>query len=149
MNSGEEKALHDIEVYGCHVIYVLAEEELPPFAYSVGIESTSQAPELIVIGLKRELAHSIVNSYNKRIRTGERFEHGRGYSDFVGGFDCQMRPVDSSHYRDYLGWCRWFYKGDNFRVMQLVYPTTSGIWPWEPQASEWFRKWQPLLDKLA
>src|SRR4051794_16531923 len=67
---GEEKALSDIAEYGCHVIHVLGEDESPPFSYSVGIEHTSGAPELLVIGLKHELAHSILNSYNARVRSG-------------------------------------------------------------------------------
>src|SRR4051812_67732 len=63
MDAGEQKTIADIDKYGCHVIHVMEEGELPPFAYSVGIEKTSQAAELIVIGLKQPLAHSIINEY--------------------------------------------------------------------------------------
>src|SRR5262245_10111801 len=125
MDPGEQKALQDIERYGCHVIHVLAEADLPPFAYSVGIDRSSRAPELIVIGLKRELAHSIVNNYNNRVRAGERFEIGRAYPDFVGGFECEIRAVHESHFHGYLGWCRWLYRGNDFKAVQLVYPDTS------------------------
>ena len=76
MDPVEEKALNDITSYGCHVIHAMEEGELPPFSYSVGIERTSQAPELLVIGLKRELAHSIINAYNARVSAGESFEPG-------------------------------------------------------------------------
>ncbi|RUX71406.1 DUF4262 domain-containing protein, partial [Mesorhizobium sp. M7A.F.Ca.CA.004.08.2.1] len=34
----------------------------------------------------------------------------------------------------------------DFRVLQLIYPTVDGIWPWQAEASNWFRAWQPLLD---
>ncbi len=61
---GEQRALADIEQYGCHVMHLLAEGDLPPFSYSVGIQRSSGAPELIVIGLNRPLAHFIVNEYN-------------------------------------------------------------------------------------
>lgn len=53
MDAGERKCLEDIERYGCHVIHVLAEAELPPFAYSVGIARQTGAAEAIVIGLKK------------------------------------------------------------------------------------------------
>ena len=37
MDADEQKALDDIEKYGCHIIYVMAEGEAPPFSYSIGI----------------------------------------------------------------------------------------------------------------
>jgi hypothetical protein len=141
-----QKTIADVEQYGCHVIHVMEEGDLPPFAYSVGIEKTSQAPELVVIGLKQPLAHSIINEYNRRVREGERFQAGQTVSGFLGGFDCQLRSVDSSHYREHFGWNLRFYNGAGFRVLQLVYPTVEGIWPWDADATEWFRRRQPLLD---
>jgi hypothetical protein len=146
MNSGEQKALDDIGRYGCHVLHVLEEGELPPFSYSVGIHKTSNEPEIIVVGLEEPIAHFIVNEYNGRVRAGERFKIGACYSGFIEGFECQVRAVDPSRFKEYMGWCLWFYKGPNFHAIQLVYPTTTGIWPWEPKASESFRAWQPLLD---
>ena len=71
------------------------------------------------------------------------------YNGFIEGFGCEMRAVDQSYYKEYLGWCRWLYGGNNFKAFQLVYPSTEGIWPWEAAASEWFRARQPLLDQPA
>ena len=149
MDAGEQKAIADVEQFGCHVIHVMEQDDLPPFAYSVGIEKTSQAPELVVIGLKRPLAHFIINEYNRRVRGGDRFEAGQRVSGFLERFDCQLRSVDPSYYHEYFGWNLWFYKGTRFRVLQLVYPTVEGIWPWEAGANEWFRGRQPLLDAPA
>ena len=146
MDSGEEKALADIAEYGCHVLNILAEDDLPPFTYTVGIERSSSAPELVVIGLKQPLAHFIVNEYNRRVRAGEQFSSGQFASGFIEGFDCQFREVHRSHYREYFGWDIWLYGGTEFRVLQLVYPTVKGIWPWDPSVSDPFVGWQPLLD---
>jgi len=143
---GEQRALADIEQYGCHVMHVLAEGDLPPFSYSVGIQRSSGAPELIVIGLNRPLAHFIVNEYNRRVRTGERFAAGRIASGFLEGFNCQFHPVHSSHHCAYLGWDVWLYHGE-FQVLQLVYPTTAGVWPRDHEADDQFRAQQPLLEK--
>ena len=41
MDSGEKKALADIEKFGCHIIHVIGEGESPPFSYSVGITRAS------------------------------------------------------------------------------------------------------------
>lgn len=149
MDPGEQKALDDIAEYGCHVIHVLEEGDLPPFVYSVGITRSSGAPELIVIGLKRKMAHFVVNEYNTRVRAGERFEPGQRASGFIGGFDVEFRKVDRSHYREHLGWALWLNNGSDFETLQLVYPSTSGVWPWDPDANEGFRAYQPLLDTPA
>jgi hypothetical protein len=149
MDAVEQKAIADVEQYGCHVIHVMEEGDLPPFAYSVGIEKTSQAAELVVVGLKQPMAHSLINEYNRRVRGGELFEAGQTVSGFLQGFDCQLRSVDPSHYREYFGWNLRFYNGARFRVLQLVYPTVEGIWPWDADATEWFRRRQPLLDVPA
>ncbi|CDX12412.1 conserved hypothetical protein [Mesorhizobium sp. ORS 3324] len=144
----EAKTLADIEEYGCHILYVLEEDEHPPFAYSVGIEHNFKAPELVIVGLKPELSQSIINEYCRRVRNGEKFSIGQRASGFLGGgFDCQFGSVHLDQYPEHFGWDIWIYDGPDFRVMQLVYPNTSGIWPWDAEADEWFRKRQPLLDQ--
>ncbi|RWB06721.1 DUF4262 domain-containing protein [Mesorhizobium sp.] len=143
---GEAKALADIEAYGCHILHVLEEGDDPPFTYSVGIEHNFKAPELIVIGLKPEISQFIINEYCSRVRSGEVFQPGQRSSGFIEGFDCQFGAVHIEHYREHFGWDLWFYDGLNFGVLQLIYPTVDGIWPWQTEASDWFRTWQPLLD---
>ena len=141
----EKRTLANIAQYGCSVIHIAAEDALPPFAYSVGITKTSNAPELVVIGLKQEIAHFIINEYNRRIRAGERFPADKQYGGFIDHFDVLAKAVDQSYYEEYFGYGLWFYEGPNFQVLQFVYPTTAGVWPWEPKASDWFRSNQPLL----
>jgi len=147
MGIGDEKTRDDIEKYGCTVINVLEEGELPPFTYSVGIARKTGEPEVVVIGLKRELAHFIVNEYNRRVRGGERFESGRLYSGFLDAFDLLAEEVPLSEYDEYFGRGLKYYEGPNFRVLQLVYPSTSGVWPWSPEASQSFRNRQPVLAR--
>ena len=138
LEPGERKALADIEQYGCHVIHVMAEGHLPPFSYSVGIHRSTGVPEVIVIGLAQPLAHFIVNEYNARVRAGERFAAGQRVSGFLEGFDCELRTVHPSRHRDYMGWDIWLYAGAYFDALQLVYPTISGVWPWDPEAESGF-----------
>ncbi|MBK6922880.1 MAG: DUF4262 domain-containing protein [Deltaproteobacteria bacterium] len=145
MDAAEKKALEDIERFGCHVIHVLPEGDLPGFSYSVGVQKSVGAPEVIVLGLGREIAHSIVNEYNTRVRGGERFLPGRFYDGFLEGFEVTFERVHRGHYREHLGWDLWLHKGDAFDALQLVYPTTSGVWPWDPVEPNLFRARQPLL----
>lgn len=145
MNAGEKKALADIEEYGCHVIHVLEDDEGPPFSYSVGVQRASGAPEVMVIGLKQPIAHFVVNEYNSRVRAGERFTSGVRYDGFLEGFPVEFVLVGAEYFDEYLGWNKWLYGGVSFEVLQLIYPTTDGVWPWESDASEWFRERQPIL----
>ena len=39
----------------------------------------------------------------------------------------------------------WLHGGTQFEAVQLIWPATSGAWPWDAQASEGFRTNQPLL----
>src|SRR5205085_7317303 len=121
----------------------------PPFAYSIGITQQTGEPEVFVIGLKRELAHSVVNEYNTRVRAGDRFSAGNLYSGFLGGFDVLAEEVPIAEYDEYFGQCLKYYAGPSFRVLQLVYPTTSGVWPWSEQAPEQFRSRQPVLARAG
>jgi hypothetical protein len=56
MDADEIRALDDIDKYGCHILHVLEDNGHPRFTYSIGIQSRSNQPELIVTGLKKELA---------------------------------------------------------------------------------------------
>ena len=146
---GDNQTRDNIANHGCTVMHVMAEGELPPFAYSIGITQQTGAPEVIVIGLKQPLAHFIINQYNRRIRAGERFEAGCFYADFLGGFDVFVDDVPLSAYDDYVGQAIDFYDGYAFKVVQIVFPTTKGIWPWDDDAPASFRTWQPILSKTG
>ena len=145
--AADAKALADIETYGLHILNIKEEGDSPPFAYSIGIEKSLGLPELIVIGLKGTLGASIINECYRRMKAGERIEPGVVLDGLLGGdFPCRIGEVDPAHQRDYMGWAVWLYKEAGFRAWQIMWPSaTTGVFPWEPEASEWFRNWQPLL----
>ncbi|MBK8235898.1 MAG: DUF4262 domain-containing protein [Deltaproteobacteria bacterium] len=145
MDPAERKALEDIERFGCHVIHVLPAGDVAGFSYSIGVQKSVGAPEVIVLGLNRDIAHFVVNEYNRRVHGGERFAAGRFHAGFLDGFEVTFERVDRRHYRDHFGWARWLYDGDAFEAVQLVYPSTSGIWPWDTGGPDVFGRDQPLL----
>lgn len=149
MSNPEDKVAKNIAEYGCHVIHVFEEGEFTRFTYSIGIQECTGQPELIVTGLKRELAHWIVNEYNGRIRNGEEFEVGKKYDGFLGNFDVFFMPVEEEHYDEYFGQSQRHYKGNNFSVLQLVFPNSSGVWHWEPEATDDFKWFMPVLYNLT
>lgn len=147
----EEKAriLADVRKYGCHVVQVLAEGDLPPFAYTVGIGRTSDSPDACLFGLPADKSHRLLHHYNKRVREGERFEAGQVLQGFLQGQDMVLRPVHPSQLAAHFGWTAWSFDHRPFTMLQLVYPTIEGIWPWDEMANDWLRRWQPLLEQPA
>ena len=144
----DKRVAADVEKYGCHVISVFdPEEKLPSFSYSVGIQATSGAPEAIVIGVRQNLGHSMINEYNDRVRRGVRFQRAVQYPGFLDGFNIYVEPAKAALLSEYTLGCTRFYKGGDYSVVQLIYPTTSGVWPWHKAASEWFKSNQPMLGR--
>lgn len=147
INNLEQKALGDIKKYGCHIFHVMEEGELPPFSYSIGIATTYQKPDLCVIGLKVPIAEFVINEYALLLKGEKKFEPGKLYSGFLEGFDICFENISKENYEDYFGWGIWYYKGLQFKMLQLIYPTTLGIYPWSKEAPQDFLECQPILTK--
>lgn len=145
MNDSEKKIIENIKGYGCHVTSVFDPDgEEPSFTYSTGITEMLGAPEIIVVGLNHELGHFIVNDYLDRLKAGENFKVGEFYREFIEGFDVTFEEVSEENKNEYMCSSVWF-NGDSFPALQLVFPTTSGVWPWQEQASPRFKSLQPSL----
>src|SRR5687767_12632623 len=99
----ENEYLSNIEEFGLQVIHVLEDENGPTFSYSIGLFHNYQHPEIILLGLKQELAYSIINNFGFDIKEGKRFEPGILYSDILDGYECLMVKVKTEFYDNYLG----------------------------------------------
>ncbi|MEP1445115.1 MAG: hypothetical protein ABJK37_03245 [Paraglaciecola sp.] len=40
-------------------------------------------------------------------------------------------------------------EGDDFDVLQMIWPTTDGLWPWFNDTSEFYRWAQPILNETG
>ena len=150
MKPAEQRILDDIEQYGCHVTSVFdPDQSEPSFSYSIGLTKTLAVPEVIVVGVRPDLGHSLVNLYMDRSRSGESFVPGIPYVGFLSGFPVYFRPVLEEHRKTYMLSATWLYGGTDYQALQIVYPTTDGIWSWDTAASVCFRNNQPLLDGVA
>jgi len=146
MKEYERNILKNIEEHGCSVTSVVdPDEKEPSFTYSIGIAKSSGAPEVIVFGLNTKLSGWMVNEYNRRCQAGERFQSGVFYLGFLDGFAVQFGAVAPEHRSEYMRSACWLHGDPEFAALQLIWPSTSGVWPWDPEASDWFRTNQPLL----
>jgi hypothetical protein len=135
----------DIATYGWHVIKVFEDDEGPGFAFTIGLYERFDHPELIVFGLPLETMHLMLNGAGEAVRAGRRYTAGQSYDGILEGYNCTFRPVPHSHYEAYLGSARWYYDGDAFPVLQLIWPDREHRYPWAAPAGAWIRKGQPVL----
>ncbi|MNL71313.1 hypothetical protein D3C87_1964450 [compost metagenome] len=53
--------------------------------------------------------------------------------------------VPQAQYRDYVGYARWYYEGNDFTLYQIVWPSRDGHFPWDTDAAAAYVAAQPLL----
>ena len=141
----EKKLVDDIETYGCHIVQVREENGFPGWSYSVGFTDVLGMPELIVIGLKNNVAHSLLNECNRRLQNGLRLEEQSRQRELLSNVECEFRRVEKRWLIQTMGYAVWFYGGDGFQVLQCVYPDLGNRFPWDDGFDTNWRDRQPLL----
>ena len=149
LSNSDRKLLDDVEKYGWHVVKVMGDETGQGFDYSIGLFKTFGHPEVIVVGLNLDLIHSIINGIGADLREGKIYQSGGFYSDLIEGYDCYFTTVDVKYYHDYVGYARWFYEGNDFKLLQCVYPTKKNIYPWQDDWPEEISNLQPVLAETG
>lgn len=144
-DSGDQKLLDNIAKYGWHCVHVMAEGDLPPFSYTVGLFHTLKHPELIIFGVPSESAHAILNIAVSAAQAGKALDFNKPTEDLLEGYPCVFVEVSRSQYREHFGYAIWYYEGEDFPAQQIVWPSRNGLFPWHSEASESFRARQPVL----
>lgn len=149
LTDGDKKLLADIDEVGWHVVGVLTDDEGPGFAYSIGLFKSFGHPEIVIIGLKIDTAHVLINNIGHDIKNGKVFVPGRFYDGILDNFKCLLVDVPKERYEEFFGYGLWYYKSDNFPVLQCIYPTVKGIYPWELAWPDSIRDLQPILGDVT
>ena len=122
------------------------DEAAPPWAYSVGMWLSCQAPELVLCGLPVENAAAIINAIGARIADGADYSPGDVLED-VCPAPLTLRPVEPSWRatNGLLGISDAFYGMVRPPYLQVVWSDKNGKFPWEPGSAGAFDRMQPLL----
>lgn len=130
------KVAADVEEYGWHVVKVLGDTKGPPWAYTIGLETTHRHPELVIFGLNLDLdlMHRVLNAMVDRIARGERFEHGMTKDGILDDYVCPFARFPKSAYDDHLGQAIDFHGSSDFRAVQCIWPDPDHALPWEKAA---------------
>ena len=142
---GDAKVHADIASFGWHVVEVREDDEGPGFAFTIGLYQRFQHPELIVFGLPLDTMLLMLNAAGEAVRAGRTFAAGQSSDDVLEGYECTFRPVPPKHYDAFLGYAVWYYDGDEFPTLQLIWPDREHRYPWAAPAGAWIRAAQPVL----
>jgi hypothetical protein len=123
--------LGHIAEHGWSVIGIEEEDGEPPYSFSVGLYHTLGVPELLIVGQKPENAQGLINNAGELMRAGRRFRTNRRTTGILEGYPAVFVAVDPRYYLGYLGCGRWLYRGDEFPILQLVWPDREGRFPWD------------------
>lgn len=131
LDTQEENFVAKIREFGWFCTHVSAEGDEPGFSYTTGFWVSLGAPEIIVFGLQAKTAHDIFWDMFTDLKAGKTLPVCCRSGDLLGNHDAYLFPVQKAHYAEYLGWNRWFYGGENFPCVQLVWPDRDNVFPWK------------------
>ena len=143
----EQNFVEQIRNHGWFRTSVFEDENGPGFSYTTGFWSTLGHPELIIFSMKSEIVHQVFWDVYKDIKEGKTLAISKPMSDVFANLEACFIPVDKRYYREYLGWSRWFYAGDDFPCLQLVWPDRQGVFPWQSAMDSQMATLQPDLSQ--
>ncbi len=146
LDEHETKFVAQIRRYGWFGTHVSEDEEGPGFSYTTGFWHGFRAPEVMLFTLPSEIAHEIFWGLYHGLESGERLPLNQPVDNVLNDYDVIFRPVPATKFARFFGWSRWFYRGDDFEVVQLVWPDRKRRFPWTDGAPPEFLTAQPLLS---
>jgi hypothetical protein len=145
MDEHEKKFVSTIRKHGWTQTSVSADEAGCGFSYTTGFWLNLRFPELITFSLRHESAHDTFWYMYRELEGGQTFAVREPIENIFSNLRATLLPVPGRHFQEYLGWSRWFYGGDDFSCMQLVWPDPSGKFPWQFDVSSAMLDAQPDL----
>jgi hypothetical protein len=142
----EPGVVRHVRETGWSVLIVGGEME---FAYTIGLWHTFRRPEVVMFGLEGEGMHYWLNTCVERGRERGWPAEGEEFAGVLDGFPVQLRPVHVSWHDALFGAAWRFYQQTAVPVLQLVWPDSNGVWPWQEGATASSRTrqafaWRPV-----
>ena len=147
LDEHEQNFVSNVREHGWFRTNVFGEEALPGFSYITGFWLSAQTPEIIVFSMKAQIAHDLLWDMFRDGRAGVKYPVAMRTNQIFANAPAYLFPVAKNRYREHLGWSRWFYGGDDFPCLQLVWPDRDGLFPWEQGFDESFRQDQQDLTE--
>ena len=138
--------------HGWHAIAV--EDHEPPFLYTIGLITQSNHPELIILGLDRRTAHSVVAAVVENIRAGTRVGVDMGAESrltILDNLTVAFRPMHPTQHELFLGYALAHARrhATPLRAVQVLWPDKADRFPVDVDCDIDVRTLQPRLELPA
>lgn len=131
LDQSEQNFVANVREHGWFRTTVIEDESGPGFSYSTGFWISAGHPELIMFGMKAEIAHDVFQDLFREAQADSILPVGRRTNAVFANLPAYAFPVAEKFFAEHLGWSRWFYGGDAFPCLQIVWPDRQGVFPWE------------------
>lgn len=149
LDDAEALFVAKIRDHGWFKTEVLPDDEGSGFSYTTGFCVSAKHPDFIIFGLKSDIARDVLWDLYRDAKAGHRLPTSVLTDQAFGNFPAYAFPVAKRYHADYLGWSRWFYGGDDFECLQLVWPDGAGVFPWQQGFDAALRNVQPDLTDIG
>ncbi len=150
LDDGDQKLISDVATHGFHIVQVGAhaigqESDLAGWAFTVGLSHRFDHPELTIFGLPEGFSATVLSDLGQRVIAGERFDQETELADVIEGYSLSFRHVRPRWYGPFLGYARWFHRGDHFPALQVYWADREKRFPWDRDEPDHDSILQPLL----
>jgi hypothetical protein len=142
----ERTLLRSIQDRGYSILSEPAQADHPAYSYTVGLIYRFEHPELVVVGLTRERGEALLLVAAELVKQGAALAPGSVNTELLHDYPCHLGPVAIAQHRAYLGYARWYYRGDGFTAVQVIWPDREGRFPNEADFAAHLRAQQPILE---
>jgi hypothetical protein len=122
---------------------------IPGYAYTVGLETTYDFPEVVLFGLTPPASRGLAGLVVDLLASGTELPVG---PLFTGLLDNDLRsallPVDVAENGVLFTEATEFHRGLDYRVVQLAWPDRNGWLPWESGFDHRLLLAQPVIGSL-
>lgn len=130
--------------WACKSVFPDAENDLPPFTYTVGFPETLDAPDVIIVGFPGESVHGVLAGLFSGLKSGRLHLSGaaQDLDGVIETFKVRIRPVpDVLAHETALGSVRRHLPP---RVVQMLLPDPQGHLPGDAGGDMRFEHFQDI-----
>ena len=122
------KVEENIRKHGYHSTFVFS-DKAPSFCYSTGVYKTFRIPEIFISALPQNLSSSLVDNYVSKFKNVNPIPVNKIITDLTERFSVYLIEVPKENLAEYALSSVRFYKEEDYKYLQLIYPDTNGYFP--------------------
>jgi hypothetical protein len=96
-------------------------------------------------GLDMRTMHTLLNDLAQHAIGGRPVADGQERDDVIKDYPIALKAIDYRWYEAFFGTAIRFYRRPPFPVLQVVWPSKQGRFPWDAETAEPYRDLQPQL----